>query len=307
MNARREEGAHRLADEVGRRDARDPEPVGGLRGDRRLAGARGAADEEDDRDVELPERVQVPEPPHRAAPLRLAQHLRRELGEPVEVEAVGPALGHVGVGAPRELVRARHGQPGGRERAGHQPLRPGRPVVAAERQRREVAALAHRTASGTSATASAASRSELGVEIRLARSGTTSFAATTTRDAASARLLDDDVDRRRLELDDEDVGVGARELVTQARPVGEAARDVRDPSAVRVLEVRASRACCGSGAVQKNATRSPDTGSSGRGRSTARITAVPGRMWARSASRSSACGASASAIVTTTRSAIRAR
>ena len=49
----REEGAHRLPDEVGRGDARDAEAVGDLRGDRRLAGARAAADEQDHRQIEL--------------------------------------------------------------------------------------------------------------------------------------------------------------------------------------------------------------------------------------------------------------
>jgi hypothetical protein len=45
----REERPHRLADEVGRGDPRDPEPVGELRGDGRLAGPGGPADEQDDR------------------------------------------------------------------------------------------------------------------------------------------------------------------------------------------------------------------------------------------------------------------
>src|SRR5205814_9498181 len=49
----REERAHRLADEVRRRDARDPEPVRDLGRDGRLAGARRAADEDDHRQVEL--------------------------------------------------------------------------------------------------------------------------------------------------------------------------------------------------------------------------------------------------------------
>ena len=88
---RREERTHRLADEVGRRDARDPEPVRRLGRDRRLAGSRGAADEQDDRHVELLQRVQPAEPAHRAAALVLAEHLGGELAEPVEVDAVGAA------------------------------------------------------------------------------------------------------------------------------------------------------------------------------------------------------------------------
>src|SRR3712207_9230286 len=41
--------------EVGRRDACDAEPVGDLRGDGRLARARGTTDEHDDRQIEAPE------------------------------------------------------------------------------------------------------------------------------------------------------------------------------------------------------------------------------------------------------------
>src|SRR5207247_11346302 len=54
---RREKGAHRLAYEVGRGDARDPEPVCDVGRDRGLAGSGGAADEQDDRVVEV---VQAP-------------------------------------------------------------------------------------------------------------------------------------------------------------------------------------------------------------------------------------------------------
>ena len=57
--------------------------------------------------VELLQRLQPPEPAHRPAALGLAEHLDGELGEPVEVEPVAPALRQVGVGPPRELVRAR--------------------------------------------------------------------------------------------------------------------------------------------------------------------------------------------------------
>src|SRR4051794_39797850 len=48
----REEGAHRLSDEVRRGDARDAQAMRGLGGERRLARSRRAADEEEDREVE---------------------------------------------------------------------------------------------------------------------------------------------------------------------------------------------------------------------------------------------------------------
>ena len=86
MNSRREERAHRLADEVGRRDARDAETVRDLRGDRRLAGAGRAADQHDDRDVE---RLQVGEPAQprdRALALLVAEHLLREHPQPLDVD-----------------------------------------------------------------------------------------------------------------------------------------------------------------------------------------------------------------------------
>ena len=57
-----------------------------------------------------------------------------------------------------ELVRSRRRQPGRGKRARHQPLRPRRPFVASERQRCEVAPLAH-TPTAAAEIASAASRS----------------------------------------------------------------------------------------------------------------------------------------------------
>ena len=82
----REERAHRLADEVGRRDPRDPEPVGGVGRDGRLARAGGAADEQDDREVELLQLPEAPQPDDRRRALGLAEGLDRQLVEAVEVE-----------------------------------------------------------------------------------------------------------------------------------------------------------------------------------------------------------------------------
>ena len=85
MNSSREERAHRLADEVGRRDARDPEPVGDLGRDRRLARAGRAADEDHDRQVELAQLLVAAEAvgsPRRPPPRRASSTASR--GEPVE-------------------------------------------------------------------------------------------------------------------------------------------------------------------------------------------------------------------------------
>jgi hypothetical protein len=54
---------------------------------------------------------------HRAAALGLAEYLGREVGEPVEVELVGSAIRHVGVGAACELVCPCHRKAGRGERA----------------------------------------------------------------------------------------------------------------------------------------------------------------------------------------------
>ena len=274
-----------------------------------LPGPRRAADEQDDRDVELPQRVEPTQPPHRAAALGLAQHLRRELAEPVEVDAVGAARREVGVGTTGELVRARDRQPGRGERAGHQALRPRRAVVAAERQRSEIAPLAHRTTSGATRHGLRREPLELVVERRLARdrhdvvrgqddrtprrcasSATTSIAAafsSTTKTSASVRV---------------EVACGA---AARSARLPETLRHVR---AVRLLEVRREPSVLGlrRGAEERDPLagdrlerpRPKDRADDRNGRRR-RVRAAP--------SRSAAWGASDSAIVTTTRSAIRAR
>ena len=83
---RREERAHRLADEIGRADPRDPEPVGDLGRDRRLPGAGRAADQEDDRQVELAQRLVPSQAAECLRTLVLAEHLDRELFEAREVD-----------------------------------------------------------------------------------------------------------------------------------------------------------------------------------------------------------------------------
>jgi hypothetical protein len=169
----REERAHRLPDEVRRRDSRDPEPVRDLGGERRLAGPGGAADEQHDRQIQVLERLHAAQTANRPARVRLAEDLDGELGEAVEVEAVGVSLLEIGVGPARELVRARQRQAGGCERPRHQPLRERRPLVATQRQRRQVPPLAHAPASAASRRSSASRSGSPGT-------GTTSFAASTT-------------------------------------------------------------------------------------------------------------------------------
>ena len=88
-----------------------------------------------------------------AQPLPLAERLDRERGQPVEIEAVGPALGEVGLDPPRELVRAVGREARDHQRPRHQPLRVGRRPRTAERQRIQVEPLTHTRPSPASAPA----------------------------------------------------------------------------------------------------------------------------------------------------------
>ena len=100
----REEGAHRLADEVGRRDARDPEAVGDLGRDRRLPGSRRPADQEDDWDLQLAQLLVAAEAAGGLCAFVLAEHVAGELFEPLEVDRLLPALRQVHLDALREVV-----------------------------------------------------------------------------------------------------------------------------------------------------------------------------------------------------------
>src|SRR2546423_13703499 len=100
-----EERAHRLPHEVGRGDARDSEAISELSRDRRLAGARRAADEDHDRQVELAELLVAAQALDRLASLLLAEHLDRERLEPPELDAALPAFAQPALAAP--------GRPGG--------------------------------------------------------------------------------------------------------------------------------------------------------------------------------------------------
>ena len=139
-----QERAHRLADEVGRADARDPEPIGDLGRDRRLAGAGRAADQQDERQVELAQRARsgagggAPARPRARRAPRCASSSSRSRSTGASPRRRG---------RPRRAARARtRGRPARRSAISARAMRPfeyGRPS-AAERQRVGAAALRHR-------------------------------------------------------------------------------------------------------------------------------------------------------------------
>ena len=77
--------------------------MGDLRGERRLAGARGAADQDDDRHVERLQIGEALQPTDGAVALRVAQRLLRELREPLGVDRAIAAFGEVDLDPAREL------------------------------------------------------------------------------------------------------------------------------------------------------------------------------------------------------------
>src|SRR3954447_22297366 len=166
-----EERAHGLPHEVGRGDARDSEAVRELGRDRRFAGARRAADEDHDRQVDLAELLIAAQTLDRLASLLLAEHLDRERLEPLELDAALAAFAQLVVDAVRQRIGTVAGDPGGHERARHQPTRVRQPkLVAAQRQGVDPARLVHaRTACFARERTRSSSSSE-----------TTSFAARTT-------------------------------------------------------------------------------------------------------------------------------
>src|SRR6266542_315824 len=163
--------------EVRGRHPRDPEPVGRLGRDRRLARARGAADEEEDRQVELLQLLVAPEPPDRIAALLLAEHLDRELLEALELDPLSPARQQIRVEPPGKLVRTHRPDADGDQRACHQPLRE-RLIGAAERQRLEAARLLH---AGTGSCIAASARASISASRSSSPSSwSTSLSANTT-------------------------------------------------------------------------------------------------------------------------------
>ena len=160
----------------------------------------------------------------RALALLVAEHLARQLAQPVDLDRALAALGEVELDPPRQQVGAVGRDAGRDQRARHQPLRVRQPGVA-ERQRLAVAALAHARRS------TRREREQLLVEScrdQIVRG---------EHDAARPRqrVLGDDVDRCRLQLDE--VRVGIDEVSRAAAPVGEVGRDVHDVG-VEVRDVR---------------------------------------------------------------------
>ena len=139
---------------------------------------------------------------------------------------------HVGVGATGELVGARRRQPRRGERPRHQPLRPRRALVAAERQRRQVAALAHTptTALGDRLARRAArgARSRSGSPA----SGTTSLPGQDDRDPEPAACSATTSIAAALISTTTTSASRLRELLPQRGAVGEAPGDVDDVRAV---------------------------------------------------------------------------
>jgi hypothetical protein len=139
----REEGPHRLTDEIGRGDTRDAEPVCDVGGDGGFARAGGAADEQDQRQVELVEIAVAAQALHRACTVLAPELLQRDLLEPLDRGRRAASRGEVGLDRDRELVGAVGGEARGDQGARHQALRERQPVLAAERQGLAVAAVTH--------------------------------------------------------------------------------------------------------------------------------------------------------------------
>src|SRR6266540_2019850 len=267
----REEGAHRLTDEVRRGHARDPEPVRDLGGDARLPGASGAADEHDDRPVELLELLEAEQLAHRLGAFFLAEHLDRELLEPVEVDHALVALGEVELEPARQHVRPLDRDAGRHERLRHQALRVGQPAFAAEREPFAEPSFGHGASSRTSSSRPSAitslSASTTSTPRSAAASATTSIAAaliSTRKTSASTRC-------------------------SSSRSAGRLAR-LRD-----TCTTSASRWSVGAGPVVNTATRRPPSGSMGRSLSVAATTGTFLSSRMRPAAPSSPC-------MTTTRS-----
>ena len=173
----REEGAHGLADEVGRGDSRDPEPIGDLGRHGRFAGAGRAADQQDDRQVEVVEAAEEAQPPDHLGALLVPPHPDGKLLQPLERGGVAARGRQVGLRRQCQLVRPLGGDAGGDQRPREQALRERQAVLAAERQGLAVTPLAHVPTGSTAAESARASSAGSGSG--WPGQGTTSFAART--------------------------------------------------------------------------------------------------------------------------------
>ena len=259
----REEGAHRLPDEVGRGDARDPEPVGDLGRDRRLARAGAAADEQDHRAGRAPagrgsgaaggrragrarrragrprararrSRSTVTSPRcARSASVRRASSYASSSVTPTAVSARAIRPFEYGVSCPPRKCRS--------------PLR--RSVVTRRLLRQP---------------------QQLGVEIAAVRGAATSLPASTTSTPRSrAASATTSIAAAFSSMRKTSASTRASSS-RSARAVGEVPETWTTSAPCSSRRCAAKRACAGSGAVVKKATVRPSTGSTGRGRSVAR-------------------------------------
>src|SRR5207244_11645195 len=91
--------------------------------DGRLARAGGAADEDDQRQVEVLQLAEAAQAADRARPVRLAEHLDGELLETLELDALLAPVGEVLLDALRQLVGPPGRTPDRNQRPRHQPPR----------------------------------------------------------------------------------------------------------------------------------------------------------------------------------------
>ena len=154
-----------------------------------------------------------------------------------------------------------------------------------------LAPLAHATASSASRSSSSSSSSVAAAPHVAAREHDV--------DAARPPCLCDDVDRSRLELDEEDLRVDGLELLGQSAAVGEVAGDVHDVGAVRLRQVLGEARVRRLGGRREERDLPSATGSTGRGQSVTPTTRGPSSAIR---SPSSSQPEPSSAIVSTTRS-----
>ena len=118
----REEGAHGLAHHVGADHAGDAEAVGELGGQRALAHAGGAADEDDERRLEAAQLLPLAEALDEDVALLGPELVARDLLQVGEGEGRRPAAPQAPLHGGRHVVRALGRQPGRHERLRHQAL-----------------------------------------------------------------------------------------------------------------------------------------------------------------------------------------
>ena len=195
----REEGPHRLPHEVRGGDPRDTEAVGDFRRDGRLAGPGSATDQEDQRKIQPLQGAVAPEPTYGILPFVLGEHLGDQLVQMLLGEGLLLVLAHeLLLDQPGELVGAHGPEPGPGQRLCHQALRVRKPpaFLLTERLRWSPVAQCCRPGRGQGPEP----RVEVAIE------GHDFVVGENDLDPLLRRSLGDDVDGRRLQLDEEDLG-----------------------------------------------------------------------------------------------------